>query len=137
MQHSIDALESDIIGCFEREMIAHGRLDPQSLDYSYVLPQVVYDRRINKNIDYQRTIAMQLFRWILYSAVIRNQKLIINKICKELNYCAAEDGERVKIVVDTLGAVLSTTLGFLVPRATLSEYVVRRKWLEPICNCQD
>ena len=137
MQHSIEALERHIIEYFEREMISHGRLDPDSLDYSFVLPQVIYDRRVDKNIDYQRAIAMQLFRWILYLAVTRNRKMITNTICKELNYCEADDNKRIEIVFNTLGSVLSTTLGFLVPRATLSEYVVRRKWLEPICNCRD
>lgn len=137
MQRSIDMLEREIISYFEREMISHGRLDPEKLDYSYVLPQVVYDQSADKNIDYQREIAMQLFRWMLYLTVTRNRGMINDIVCDELKYCEARDDEKIKIVSDTLGSFLSTSLGFLVPRATLSEYVVRRQWLEPICQCRD
>lgn len=133
---SEEQLEAEILGCFEAHYIDQGLLDPKNIDYSFVFNYVTDGSEDPSDPEFQRKIAIQHFSALLHAAIFGKKEEIEQIICKELDYCSAKSDERVQIVKATLDGALSAALSFPVPLVTLCEYVVREKWLNPMCGCE-
>lgn len=136
MQKSIEQLESEILACFEAQGIEDGRLDASNIDYSSIFNYVTDGGDDLSDPEFQRKSAIEHFSSLLQAALIGDRETIEQIVCKELNYCMANDDERIQIVKATLDGVLSAALSFPVPLVTLCEYVVRKRWLNPMCGCE-
>jgi len=136
MEKTIEQLENQILDCFEQHYIKAGKLDPVNIDYSFVFR---YKAPIGEDFSdptFQRKMAIQHFSALLQAAIHRDSDRIEKIICNEMKYCDARNDERIQIVKGVLDGLLSAAIGFPVPIITLCEYVVRRKWLEPLCKCE-
>lgn len=136
MQKSIEQLESEILACFEAQGIKDGRLDPNKIDYSFIFNYATDGSDDLSDPEFQRKSAVQHFSGFLRASLLGDQEKIEQIVCKELNYCIAKDEEKIKIVKGALDGALSAALSFPVPLVTLCEYVVRKRWLDPMCGCE-
>lgn len=134
MQKTIEQLENQILDCFEQHYIKKGKIDPQNIDYSSVFHYVAPEDPSDPT--FQRKMAIQHFSALLHATIHRDSNRIKKIICNEMKYCDAKKDERIQIVKGALDAALSAALGFPVPIIIICEYVVRRKWLDPLCECE-
>lgn len=58
-------------------------------------------------------------------------------ICVEARYCELRDSDPVNLAIAIADNALMLKFGTVLPIASLAAYVVRRKWLDPYCQCAE
>jgi hypothetical protein len=137
LKQSVKSLEDDIAAAYEAHLIASRRLttkQARDAEYSHAIPEV---RPGPERASAQerkrrfRAFAVDSFKFRLD----QSRELIRVKLCVDAEYCKNKNGEGLTIVVASVDGIISTVVGYPIPAATVTAWLLKTKWLDKLCEC--
>ena len=142
MEIDIDTLEQIIADSYADHLYKEGafgsyRKKSQNIEYDYssVILEVDMGRGPLSHEEKKQKFRESAIKYLEERLSI-NKELLRKKICDDAEYCKNRSAEGLNIVLSSLDGVLSVVIGYPVPLAVVSAWIVKKNWLDNLCACQ-